>query len=78
MTGGSLALIHQLVETEAFVEAFAELIDEEKTLLLADLRNAVRSGDDRRAALLEGELGLLDDLPGRLNQYARKYSPNRP
>jgi hypothetical protein len=57
-----------------FRAALTELVAQEKQDRAQYLRNFTRANNAHGAALIEGELGLLDDLEQILLSHAKKYA----
>ena len=73
MSEASVNLLHELLQSPAFVAAFKEFVDMETQIRTARLRNFLRLGDTNNALVTEGEISAIEDLPGLFIQYAKAH-----
>jgi hypothetical protein len=71
----SLETIYEFLQLLPVRVALQEAADEEVQDRVALLRNAIRQSRATDAAILEGEIAVLENLTAVLLKYAHRYSP---
>lgn len=75
MTDNQIALAHGLATNVAFRDLISDVIEEEIVKLCSDMRGAVNSGNQLKAAICEGQIQGLEKFWGLLAETAAKYKP---
>lgn len=76
MQASAIMLAHELSNSAAFNDLLQDLIREQSERRVDAIRKAARTGNAIEAALAEGELALLMELPRIFSYYSAKYHPS--